>query len=175
MKVARNPLEIIAAAGCQGVALGDTEALILLGYLEGHDYCLMMDEHRKMWLHDNQDGEKDENDTLYTIRDVIELCQELNGEILLEEESRETVQPEYILDLHKDEILLERMMEKASAAIPPEPREYKVVIVEHLRRVIPVNAENWADAEMKVREAYDRQEIVLDADDFAGVSFSLGG
>ena len=31
MKVARNPLEIIAAAGCQGVALGDTEALILLG------------------------------------------------------------------------------------------------------------------------------------------------
>ena len=119
MKVARNPLEIIAAAGCQGVALGDTEALILLGYLEGHDYCLMMDEHRKMWLHDNQDGENDENDTPYTIRDVIELCQELNGEILLEEESRETTQPEYILDLHKDEILLERMMEKASAAIPP--------------------------------------------------------
>lgn len=59
MKVARNPLEIIAAAGCQGVALGDTEALILLGYLEGHDYCLMMDEHRKMWLHDNQDGENE--------------------------------------------------------------------------------------------------------------------
>lgn len=58
--------------------------------------------------------------TPYTIRDVIELCQELNGEILLEEESRETTQPEYILDLHKDEILLERMMEKASAAIPPE-------------------------------------------------------
>ena len=79
------------------------------------------------------------------------------------------------MELHKDEMLLERMMEKASAAIPPEPREYKVVIVEHLRRVIPVNAENWADAELKVREAYDRQEIVLDADDFAGVSFSLGG
>ena len=175
MKVARNPLEIIAAAGCQGGALGDTEALILLGYLEGHDYCLMMDEHRKMWLHDNQDGENDDNDTPYTIRDVIELCQELNGEILLEEESRETTQPEYILDLHKDEILLERMMEKASAAIPPEARDYKVVGVEHLRRVVPVNAENWADAELKVREAYDRQEIVLDADDFAGVTFSLGG
>lgn len=175
MKVARNPLEIIAAAGCQGVALGDTEALILLGYLEGHDYCLMMDDHRKMWLHDNQDGENDENDTPYTIRDVIELCQELNGEILLEEESRETTQPEYILDLRKDEILLEHMMEKASAAIPPEAREYKVVIVEHLRRVISVNAENWADAELKVREAYDRAEIVLSVDDFAGVTFSLGG
>ena len=125
MKMAKNSLEIIAAADCQGVALNDTEALILLGYLEGHDYCLMMDEHRKMWLHDNQDGEKDENDTLYTIRDVIELCQELNGEILLEKESRETAKPEYIMDLHKDEMLLKHMMEKASAAIPPEIREYK--------------------------------------------------
>lgn len=175
MKVARNSLEIIAAAGCQGVAMNDTEAAILLGYLEGHDYCLLMDDRRRLWLHDNKDGEKDENDTLYTIRDVIELCQELNGEILLEEESRETTQPEYIMDLRKDEMLLGYMMEKASAAIPPEAREYKVVVVEHLRRVIPVKAKNWADAELKVREAYDRKEIVLGTGDFAGVSFSLGG
>ena len=35
MKVARNPLEIIAAAGCQGVALGDTEALSCLDTWRG--------------------------------------------------------------------------------------------------------------------------------------------
>ena len=52
---------------------------------------------------------------------------------------RGTTQPDYIMDLRKDEMLLEHMMGKASTAIPPEVREYKVVIVEHLRRVVPVN------------------------------------
>lgn len=175
MKIVTQSLEIMAAAGCQGVVLNDTEAAILLGYLEGEDYRLMMDDHRKLWLHDNQDGEKDENDTPYTIRDVIEFCQEANGEILLDAESSAKSNPDYILGLRKDEMLLGCMMERTKKIVPPVAREYKVIIVEHLRRVVPVNAENWADAELKVREAYDRAEIVLGADDFVGVSFSMGG
>ena len=139
MKMVKRPQELVAAAGLQGVALNDTEAAILLGYLEGHDYCLLTADHKKFWLHDNQDVETDDNDTPYTIRDVIELCQEMNGDILLDADSRDTTQPDYIMDLRKDEMLLEHMMGKASTAIPPEVREYKVVIVEHLRRVVPVN------------------------------------
>lgn len=111
----------------------------------------------------------------YTIRDVIELCQELNGEILLEEESKQTPKQNYILELKKDEMLLERMMEKAAVAVPPEIREYKVRITEHLTKTVSVNGESWADAELKAREAYDRGEIVLSANDFAGVIFSFGG
>lgn len=175
MKTVTCTSEIMAAAGNQGVELNDVEAAILLGYLEGHDYCLKMGRKRELWLHDNQNGEKDENDTPYTVRDVIELCQELNGEILLDEEGRDTTKPDYIMELRKDEMLLERMMEKAAAAIKPEAKEYKVVISEHLKRIVPVNAESWADAHLKVREAYDKSEIVLGADDFAGVMFSMGG
>ena len=175
MKNVTNTLELMAAAGNQGVALNDTEAEILLGYLEGHDYCLKMGKNRRLWLHDNQDGEKDDNDDAYTIRDVIELCQELNGEILLEEESKQTPKQNYILELKKDKMLLERMMEKAAVAVPPEIREYKVQITEHLTKTVSVNGESWADAELKAREAYDRGEIVLSADDFAGVIFLLGG
>ena len=37
MKMVKRPQELVAAAGLQGVALNDTEAAILLGYLEGHD------------------------------------------------------------------------------------------------------------------------------------------
>lgn len=175
METVTKTMELMAAAGNQGVALNDTEAEILLGYLEGHDYCLKMGKNRRLWLHDNQDGEKDDNDDAYTIRDVIELCQELNGEILLEEEGKQTPEKNYILELRKDEILLKQMMEKVAAAVPPEIREYKVRIVEHLAKTVSAKGESWADAELKVREAYDKGEIVLSADDFAGVIFSLGG
>lgn len=174
MKMVDSTLELRAVSGCQGVNLNDTEAAILLGYLGGNDYCLLMDDNRKIWLHDNQEGEKDDNDTPYTIRDVIEFCKELNGEILLNEESRDTTQPEYIMDLRKDEMLLDLMMERATKAIQPEPREYKIVVVEHHRKIVSVKAENWPDAELKVREAYEKGEISFDASDFAGVSFSLG-
>lgn len=44
----------------------------------------------------------------------------MNGDILLDADSRDTTQPDYIMDLRKDEMLLEHMMGKASAAIPPE-------------------------------------------------------
>ena len=175
METVTKTLELMAAAAVQGVDMNDIEAAILIGYLEGHDYCLMMGGNRKLWLHDNQDGEKDDNDDAYTIRDVIELCKELCEEILLEEESRDTTQPDYIMELRKDGMILGQLLERAAAVIPPKEQGYKVVVVEHLRKVIPVNAVNWADAELKVSEAYDEGEIVLSADDFAGVTFSLGG
>ena len=175
METVTKTLELMAAAAVQGVAMNDIEAAILLGYLEGNDYCLMMGENRKLWLRDNQDGGRDQNDYQCTIRGVIELCKELCEEILLEEESRDTTQPDYIMELRKDGMILGQLLERAAAVIPPKEQGYKVVVVEHLRKVIPVNAVNWADAELKVREAYDKGEIVLSADDFAGVTFSLGG
>ena len=124
MKMVKRPQELVAAAGLQGVALNDTEAAILLGYLEGHDYCLLTADHKKFWLHDNQDVETDDNDTPYTIRDVIELCQEMNRDILLGADLEDMTQPDRIMDLHKDEMLLEHMMGKVSAAIPSEARGY---------------------------------------------------
>lgn len=47
MKMVKRPQELVAAAGLQGVALNDTEAAILLEYLEGHDYCLLTADHKK--------------------------------------------------------------------------------------------------------------------------------
>lgn len=175
MKIVENTLELMAISGCQGMNLNDTEAAILLGYLGGNDYCLLMDENLKIWLHDNQEGEKDDNDTPYTIRDVIEFCKDLNEEILIEEESKVTTQPEYIMELRKDEMILGHMMERAAAAIPPKEQEYKVQIEERRVKVVTVKGTSWADAELKAREAYNKREIVLSADDFAGVIFSLGG
>lgn len=48
---------------------------------------------------------------------------------------------------------------------------YMVMIKETLERTIPVKANNWVEAIDVVEERYRNSDIVLDADDFAGVNF----
>ena len=148
--------ELMAVSVRQGVELAAIEAKVLLGYLEGHDYSLMMDDKFHLALHDNQDGEDADNDQPYTIRDCIDFCQEMNSE------------------LQKDELILDGMMERAKVALPPRTSTYDVVIVECLKKVVPVEAASWEEAKMLVSEAWDNGTYVLTADDFADVSFTLG-
>jgi len=49
---------------------------------------------------------------------------------------------------------------------------YMVTVKETLERTIPIKANNWVEAIDVVEERYNDTEIVLDAEDFAGVSFS---
>lgn len=49
------------------------------------------------------------------------------------------------------------------------------MIEEKLRRFVEVEAENYQEAEDQLQQQYKKCEIVLDADDFAGVTFSLQG
>lgn len=166
--------DLIAAATRQGIELNSVEADIILGYIGGHDYALLMGEDFQTALHDLNDGGGHENDMEYNVRQVIEFCREMNGELLLENSSKDEPDEEYLLDLRKDELILDRLMKRAETAIPPVIREYKVVIVEHLKKVIPVEAASWGEAEMKVKDAWKNGEHVLTAEDFAGVSFTLG-
>lgn len=165
--------ELMAASVRQGVELAFIEAKVVLGYLEGHDYSLMMDDKFHLTLHDNQDGEKDERDEPYTIRDCIDFCQEMNSELLLEEAGKEKCDPEYFSELQKDELILGKVMERAEVALPPRVRTYDVVIVEHLKKVVQIEAASWEEAKMLAEDAWDNGTYVLSADDFAGVDFSL--
>lgn len=54
-------------------------------------------------------------------------------------------------------------------------KKFKIRIEEKLRKFVDVKAENYAEAEEKLQKQYKNQEIVLGADDFAGVTFSLQG
>lgn len=47
--------------------------------------------------------------------------------------------------------------------------KYKVNIEELLSRIVEVEADNEEDAENKVRAMYNKEEIVLDADDLSSV------
>lgn len=48
---------------------------------------------------------------------------------------------------------------------------YEVLITETLERKVKVEASSLQEAEEKVREAYRREEHVLDWSDFTGVEF----
>ena len=114
--------ELMAVSVRQGVELAAIEAKVLLGYLEGHDYSLMMDDEFHLALHDNQDGENADNDQPYTIRDCIDFCQEMNSELLLEEAEKEGGDPDYFSELQKDELILghDDGTRKGSASAPDQ-------------------------------------------------------
>lgn len=52
-------------------------------------------------------------------------------------------------------------------------KKYKVEIEETLNRIVEVDAENEDEAYMKVKEMYKNCEIVLMAEDFLDVDFSV--
>lgn len=170
-----KPGELIAASVRAGVQMTELEAIVVLGYLEGHDFCLMTDDSFAMKLHDNQDGEKTESDEPYTIRDVAEFCCEMNDEMLLEENTSESPDEDRRLELMKDEAILSLLRQKVETFVPPVIREYEVLIVEHLKMKVPVLAASWAEAKEKAEAAWKEGDYVLDASHFAGVSFTMGG
>lgn len=49
--------------------------------------------------------------------------------------------------------------------------EYKVIIVENLRKEVSVEASSEREAIEKVKDAYENCELVLSADDFSTVEF----
>lgn len=171
----RKPKELVAVAARQGMELNQTEASILIGYMEGHGYCLLMSEDLTIMLHDTTDGDSYEDDMAYDIRQVVEFSREMNEELLTENSAKDEPDEELLLDLRKDELILDILMKKAEKVIPPVVREYKVVIVEHLKMVVSVEAASWAEAEMKVRKQWEHGEYTLDTDNFVGVSFTMGG
>lgn len=175
MKEIRTAEEMMAVATRQGVPFSFVEAEVVLGYMEGHDYCLLADDGFKMMLHDKQDGDKHEEDIPYTVRDVLEFCIEMNDELLTENSGKEDPDQAYLLDLRKDELILGGLMKRVAVVIPPVVRRYDVVIVEYLKKVVPTEAASWAEAESKVKRAWEDGEHILDADNFAGVTFTLGG
>ena len=54
-------------------------------------------------------------------------------------------------------------------------KSYKVEITETLRRTVNIEAHDYDEALCKVREAWRRSEIVLDADDFMEAGFEIVG
>lgn len=115
-----NAESLIRVAMRQGVTLDATEVDTILGYFEGHDYCLMADRGGQMMRHDEQYEDNHRGDELYTIQDAVEFCQTMNADLIREEHPEE----EYLNQLRKDEHILDTLMEQL-ALCPASVREGK--------------------------------------------------
>ena len=85
--------ELVASSARQGVTICGTEAEIVLSYVKVHGYELLTDDDFKLYLHDESEGENHVGDSEQTIRDIVELCKELNEEMLMDSYSEES--PDY--------------------------------------------------------------------------------
>lgn len=102
--------ELTVAAQKQGVELNTEEADMILGYLEGHDYCLMGNGEGVTARHDEQYGDDHSEDELYTILNTIAFCQSMNEELLNDSSSQCDPDMKYLSQLQKDEGTLKLLM-----------------------------------------------------------------
>lgn len=163
---------LMAIAVRQGVVMQAAEAEVILGYMEGTDHLLVADDDGNLFMHDLQGV--DEEDEPYNIRDAVEFCSEVNDDLICEGYTADKPDENYLRELRKDGYILDILLEKARSVIPPRVRMFNVIIVEYLRKEVPVEAASWEEAKTKVEKAWQDGEYILDADDFAGVNFTLG-
>ena len=102
--------KLIAAAACQGLEISTTEADLMLGYLEGHEYSLMVDAAGNTVRHDDQYGCRHRGDEPYPVQSVIEFCQEMNEELIRGDVSWEKSDESYLSLLRQDEQALAALM-----------------------------------------------------------------
>ncbi len=68
------------------------------------------------------------------------------------------------------------MRSPTSHDVPTSPRKYQVAIIETLRRVVEVEADDQQNAEQMVSDGWHNSEYILEAEDFVGVEFkTIGG
>lgn len=117
MDIVKTPEQLIAIADeSYGLKLNPIETEIVLGYLEGSDFCLL---HRfddrldceVLRIHDNQSLDEDSGEVVYAFSQVVGFCYELCSSILCEQEDLRNPPKQYVRDLRKDEAILDRLNE----------------------------------------------------------------
>lgn len=105
------------AAESYGIKLEQTEAEIILGYLEGSDFCLLSNWDCKakcdgLYIHDNQDTDENSGDEVFKFLDVVDFCQFANCEILAEQDGLRNPPADYVSILKRDDVILQRLCER---------------------------------------------------------------
>lgn len=158
---------LVKIADRQGVQMTDDDAAIVIGYMGGHDYCLLTDEAGNLYRYDWQDGSKLDEEKVeeYSLLEAVEFAAERNGE--LQDENGDD--PKYLDTLRRDEAVLAGLYDSLTCG--EDRREYTVRITEHLRKEVKVAASSPEEAEQIVSDRWRCGAYVLEADDFWDVDF----
>lgn len=166
-----RPEQLIALFSIKGYRLMRDEAQIILGYLDGHAYSVLFEEHN-LWLKDV--NEPDGHEEACEPEDIVDFCVEQNAKLITTAENDDEDDNElYLNGLKEDEQAIDCVAQRIMRINKHrQPIEYDVRITETLSRVVKVRAESAVEAEETVEDLWKDGEWVLDADDFADVSFT---
>lgn len=123
MDIVKSPEFLIRIADdtyCMKLEL--VEAEMLLGYLEGSDFCLLFEFNcdyncEVLRIHDNQSTDEDSCEDVNKILQVVEFCRHANEVILSEQKDLRNPPDEYVRDLRKDEAILDRLYRASVDAV----------------------------------------------------------
>jgi len=104
--------QLIPIALRQGVSLSESEANLILGYLEGHDYVLMSNEQSQTVRHDFQRSDDHWEDEPYTVQDTIRFALDMSEELLRCTEQAEAPDEAYLSDLRNDSRVLADLLDR---------------------------------------------------------------
>ena len=104
--------KLAAVSAQQGVARTANEAGLVLGYLEGHEYSLMVGAAGATVRHDEQYGNNHRGDMPYSIKDAIEFCQEQNADLMMRDDMTQDESDEEYQALLKDKEIIALLMER---------------------------------------------------------------
>lgn len=107
-----KPEQLIPIALQQGVSLNESEANLILGYQEGHDYVLLEDGQSHTVRHDLQQSNDHQGDDPYTVQDAIRFALDMSEDILRCTEQAEAPDEAYLSDLRNDGRVLTDLLDR---------------------------------------------------------------
>ncbi len=107
-----EPYTLIKAATGQGIGMGEKAAKVILGYMEGHDYALGLEDDGSTARCDLTSGGKSSWEP-YSVKDAIVFASEMCGELIQAEEEKSEPNEEYLASLRDDDATLTPLYEVA--------------------------------------------------------------
>lgn len=165
---------LIAAATRQGVPITPVEAETLATVLESDGLSLIIEADWTIKVHYLRDGRQHDSDWTNNLRELVEMAVEINEEAVVDASSERDTDHEVLFALHKDEYILNAMLEKTKQVILPELKQYRVGIVINHKIYDSIEATCWSEAEATAKKKWMDGKYSFSEQDFLGIMVTSG-
>lgn len=170
MRKVENAEDFVVVAARQGVTISEIEAQVLVESFHMGSYGLCRDDcfNLSAYPFDEEDFNGYEDRSIEEVcLEAIEIIEELMVDAVADGNGA-------IEDLRKNLYILHVAEEKIKQVVPPTVREYQVLIVENLKKLVTVEAASIAEAISVAKENYENGDYLMDEPgNYAGAYFNV--
>lgn len=165
---------LMAAATRQGVPITPVEAETLASVFESDGLSLVIETDWSIKVHELRNGRQHDSDWTNNFRELVEIAVEINEEAIVDMTGERDADPDALFSLHKDEYILQAMLEKAKCSIPPRMQEFRVGIVINHKIYDTIEATCWSEAEATAKKKWMDGEYNFSDKNFLGIMVTSG-